>query len=191
MNAVHDVVLQELLTALEADRAVARECGRHLHLGRSQDAPYIFHAGAGRRWDQGPRSFQCSRRADALKLWVALERHGTGAFGLLFDYLCDLALELHARVVEHPRFEPLHRPDCNILCFRYLPPGVADRTAIDELNRRLRQAYNTEGTGWITTTVLNGQRVLRVTLMNPCTGTSHLDELLQELDDRALALLRA
>ena len=130
----------------------------------TQDAPYIFHAGSGRRWDQGPRSFQCSRRADPLKLWVALERYGSRAIGLLFDYLCDLTLALYERVQEHPRFEPLHRPDCNILCFRYLPPGVSEPAAVDELNRRLRHAYNSEGTGWITTTLLNGQRVLRVTI---------------------------
>jgi len=156
----------------------------------TQDAPYIFHGGASRRWDQGPRSFQCSRRADPLKLWVALERYGSLAFGLLFDHLCDLTLELHARLLEHPRFEPLHRPDCNILCFRYLPPGHQDPAALDELNRRLRQSYNDAGTGWITTTVLNGRRVLRVTIMNPRTGTAHLDALLQELADTGDRLAR-
>ena len=157
----------------------------------TQDAPYIFHAAEGRRWDQGPRSFQCSRRADPVKLWLALQRYGTRAFGLLFDHLCDLTLELHARVVEHPRFEPLHRPDCNILCFRYLPPRAADPAAVDELNRRLRLAYNDEGTGWVTTTILNGQRVLRVTVMNPRTRPADFDAMLTELAERAAKLLQA
>lgn len=151
----------------------------------TQDAPYIFHAGSGRRWDQGPRSFQCSRRADPLKLWVALERYGSRAIGLLFDHLCDLTAELYGRLREHPRFEPLHRPDCNILCFRYVPPDPADPAAIDELNRQLRQAYNGEGTGWITTTMLHGMRVLRVTVMNPRTRTEHLDDLIAELERTA------
>jgi len=163
---------------------------RELEGAFTQEAPYIFHGGTARRWDQGPRSFQCSRRADPLKLWVALERYGTRAIGLLFDHLCDLALALHDRLAEHPHFEPLHRPECNILCFRYVPPGSSGAAA-DELNLRLRQAYNTEGTGWITTTVLNGKRVLRVTLMNPRTTTAHLDALLQELDERGTALLSA
>lgn len=156
----------------------------------TQDAPYIFHAASGRRWDQGPRSFQCSRRADPLKLWVALERYGSRAFGMLFDYLCDLTAELHARLLAHPRFDPLHRPDSNILCFRYVPAEPHEPAAVDELNRRLRQAYNQEGTGWITSTVLNGRRVLRVTLMNPRTRTEHLDALIEELDQTALRLLR-
>jgi L-2,4-diaminobutyrate decarboxylase len=58
------------------------------------------------------------------------------------------------------------------------------------LNRRLRQSYNDAGTGWITTTVLNGRRVLRVTIMNPRTGTAHLDALLQELADTGDRLAR-
>ena len=163
---------------------------RDLEAAFTQDAPYIFHAAAGRAWDQGPRSFQCSRRADALKLWVALQRYGTRAFGLIFDHLSDLALALHERVEAHPRFEAVHRPDCNILCFRWVPPGTADAAAADELNRRLREDYNREGTGWITTTVLGGRRVLRVTLMNPRAETSHLDALLEELDERGARLAR-
>src|SRR6185295_8169998 len=44
----------------------------------AQRAPYLFH-GEGestRVRDQGVRSFQCSRRADVLKLWVVLQRYG-------------------------------------------------------------------------------------------------------------------
>ena len=147
--------------------ALGARAGGGVHAGRTLT---FSTGGAARRWDQGPRSFQCSRRADPLKLWVALERYGSRAFGLLFDYLCDLTLELHARVEEHPRFEALHRPDCNILCFRYLPTGLTDAAAVDELNRRLRQAYNTEGTGWLTTTVLGGKRVLRATVTRQRQG---------------------
>lgn len=176
-----------MLMPLSVGLVLTRE-ERDLEAAFTQDAPYIFHAAAGRAWDQGPRSFQCSRRADALKLWVSLQRYGTRAFGLLFDHLSDLALALHDRVLAHPRFEAVHRPDCNILCFRWLPPGTDDPAAADELNRRLRQDYNRDGTGWITTTLLGGRRVLRVALMNPRTETSHLDALLGELDERGRRL---
>src|SRR5690606_27847128 len=61
----------------------------------AQQAPYLFHATSGERsWDMGPRSFQCSRRGDVLKLWVALQRYGADGLGLLFDRLCDGALAL-------------------------------------------------------------------------------------------------
>jgi L-2,4-diaminobutyrate decarboxylase len=172
-----------LLLPLSAGVLLAR---READLERAftQDAPYLFHAASGRSWDQGPRSFLCSRRADAVKLWVALLRYGSDGLGLLFDHLCDLTLALHERIVAHPRFEPLHRPDCNILCFRYLPPGITEESRRDELNGRLRAQYNDAGTGWITTTVLAGRRVLRVTMMNPRTTPADLDGMLQELDER-------
>ena len=149
-----------------------------------QKAPYLFHGAAGiRSWDHGGRSFQCSRRSDALKLWVAVRRYGTAAFGLLFDHLSDLTGYLHDRLQEHPDFEPMHKPECNILCFRHTRGADPD-----ELNLRLRTTYNTAGTGWITTTVLDGVRVLRVTLMNPRTTPAHLDALVSELAETARAL---
>jgi L-2,4-diaminobutyrate decarboxylase len=148
-----------------------------------QAAPYLFHSGAGERNpDQGARSFLCSRRADALKLWVAVQRYGTRAFGLFYDYFCELALDLHAQLSARRSFEALHEPECNILCFRYIGDGALGDEQLDELNRRLRARYNTEGTGWITTTVLNGRRVLRVTLINPRIRPAHLTALLDELE---------
>jgi L-2,4-diaminobutyrate decarboxylase len=52
---------------------------------------------------------------------------------------------------------------------------------LDALNFELRQRYNRSGEGWITTTVLDGRRVLRTTIMNPRTTTAHLDRLLEGL----------
>ena len=46
------------------------------------------------------------------------------------------------------------------------------------LNKELRERFNRSGVGWITTTVLNGRRVLRVTIMNPRTRAEHLQRLL-------------
>lgn len=147
---------------------------RDLDAAFRQRAPYLFHDGENERsWDQGGRSFQCSRRADALKLWVALHRYGTEAFGLLLDHLCDLARALYDILAAHPSFEVLHEPACNILCFRH--------RGSDELNLELRNAYNTSGTGWITTTVLGGRRVLRTTLMNPRTTHQDLEQMVAEL----------
>jgi hypothetical protein len=56
-----------------------------------------------------------------------------------------------------------------------------DEPTLDWLNRRLRECYNASGRGWITSTVLDGRRVLRVTLMNPRTQEAHLAELLDGL----------
>jgi L-2,4-diaminobutyrate decarboxylase len=166
-----------MLLPLSAGVLLARDA-HELDAAFRQQAPYLFHATAERSRDQGGRSFQCSRRADALKLWVAVQRYGTTAFGLLYDHFAELAAYLHARLAAHPDFEVLHEPECNILCFRYVRGAARD---LDEKNLTLRTEYNTRGTGWITTTVLSGMRVLRVTLINPRITREHLDAMIAEL----------
>jgi L-2,4-diaminobutyrate decarboxylase len=174
-----------MLLPLSAGLVLTRQ-ERDLDQAFAQRAPYLFHGRSGERiWDQGVRSFQCSRRADAIKLWVALERHGADGIGLLYDRLCDTATILHEKVRAHPSFEALHGPESNILCFRYLGDRSRSDEALDRLNFDLRQRYNRSGAGWITTTVLDGRRVLRTTIMNPRTTPAHLDALLAGLVNEA------
>lgn len=172
----HKMMLMPLATGV---LLVRDEAG--LDAAFQQRAPYLFQqTGGSRSRDQASRSFLCSRRGDALKLWVALHRYGTRAFGLLYDHFCELAGELHAQLEAHPAFETLHEPECNILCFRH--------EGSDELNLALRTEYNTRGTGWITSTVLDGRRVLRVTLINPRIRVEHLSAMVAELAQTAARL---
>ena len=131
------------------------------------------------------RSFQCSRRLDALKVWVALQRYGAEGIGALYDHLCATARALHAAIGRRGDFEALHEPESNILCFRYVGDGTLTDERLDALNLELRQKYNRAGTGWITTTMLQGRRVLRVTLMNPRTTVEDLERTLEEIAQQA------
>ena len=162
----------------------------------AQQAPYLFHVGKSTRIiDQGIRSFQCSRRADVLKLWAVIQRFGSTGLGRLHDHLCGNARLLYEAIQERDDFEALHEPESNILCFRYLGrrgKGVHQNTErIDALNRELRPLYNKKGTGWITATVLNDRPVLRVTMMNPRTGPTHVQALLDGLVAQAKTLASA
>jgi len=155
-----------------------------LELAFSQSAPYLFHAREGRRWDQGLRSFTCSRRVDALKVWVALRRHGADGLAALYDHLCATARALHGLVAARPEFAAMHEPESNILCFRYVGDAAHERRdddRLDALNLALREDYNRRGDGWITTTVLGGRRVLRATVMNPRTTSGDLERVLDGL----------
>jgi L-2,4-diaminobutyrate decarboxylase len=148
----------------------------------SQRAPYLFHANPGdRRWDQGLRSFTCSRRIDAFKVWVAPQRHGTSGIAALYDHLCDNARTLYALIAARPDFAALHEPESNILCFRFVGDGTLSEDRLDTVNLETRELYNRVGTGWITTTTLGGRRVLRVTLMNPRTTYGDLERTVEEL----------
>jgi L-2,4-diaminobutyrate decarboxylase len=151
----------------------------------AQRAPYLFHGAGGPVLDQGVRSFLCSRPVDVLKLWVALQRYGLDGLAAAHDHLCAMARALFEEIGMRDDFVALHEPESNILCFRYVRSGL-DETALDELNRRLRDAYNRSGAGWITSTVLDGRRVLRVTVMNPRTTRRHITALLDGLAAEAL-----
>lgn len=192
-----------LLLPLAAGAVLVRD-ERWLEGAFAQAAPYLFHtpdahtpdahtpdlasaeefdAAPATGWDQGVRSFQCSRRADALKLWVALQRYGADGLGALYDRLCALTERLHAHLAAHAAFEPLHAPESNILCFRWIGDATdpRDPAVLDAANARIRAEYNASGAGWITTTVLGGRRVLRVTIMNPRTTDAHLAALVDGL----------
>jgi L-2,4-diaminobutyrate decarboxylase len=174
-----------MLLPLSAGMVLLRD-ERQLDQAFAQRAPYLFHRGGEERvWDLGPRSFQCSRRADALKVWVALLRYGTDTVAALYDRLCETADQLYQAVVAHPAFEALHRPESNILCFRYVGDRRRSDEELDRLNFNLRQRYNASGAGWITMTVVGGRRVLRTTIMNPRTGKEHLEKLLEGLQMEA------
>jgi len=184
-----------MLLPLSAGMLLVRD-ERELEGAFAQRAPYLFHARADREdeeaarvWDQGVRSFQCSRRADVLKVWVALQRYGADGIGALYDHLCATTRSLYDAIAARPDFVALHEPECNILCFRYVGDQSRGDAELDALNRELRERYNRSGAGWITATNLDGRRVLRVTVMNPRTTTTHLDRLLDGLAATAAELL--
>jgi len=164
---------------------------RDLDAAFSQRAPYLFHDARGERvWDQGTRSFMCSRRADVLKVWVALQRHGVSGLAELHDYFCSITRYMYEQIATRPDFEALHEPESNILCFRYAPPSRELTDAeLDDLNRELRERYNRSGHGWITATNLDGRRVLRVTIMNPRTTTADIRDILDGLTATANSIL--
>lgn len=174
-----------MLQPLSAGVVLVRE-ERDLERAFAQRAPYLFHGSEGERvWDQGIRSLTCSRRADVLKLWVSFQRYGARGMGALYDRLCDVAQAMYDRLSAHPGFEVLHAPECNILCFRWIGDDTMSDEALDTLNRELRERYNRSGAGWITATNLGGRRVLRVTVMNPRTGTREVEEIVEGIAEMA------
>ncbi len=162
-----------MLLPLQAGTLLVRDA-RVLDSAFAQQAPYLFHGNDPDTLpDLGVRSFLCSRRADVLKLWVALQRYGADGIGALYDHLCDVARAMYDAVCAHPAFEPVHEPESNIVCFRH--------HGSDELNRLIRESYNRSGAGWITTTMLDGRRVLRATIMNPRTTPDDTKAILDGL----------
>ena len=170
-----------MLLPLSAGMLLMRD-EKDLDAAFTQRAPYIFRDGEDERsWDQGVRSFLCSRRTDVLKMWVALHRYGAAGIGALYEHLCTTARLLYDAVAQREDFEAMHLPESNILCFRYVGSGGLNDAHLDTLNRELRVRYNASGAGWITTTVLGDRLTLRATVMNPRTDAGHVSAILDGL----------
>jgi L-2,4-diaminobutyrate decarboxylase len=135
------------------------------------DAPYLFHAGSE---NLGEMTIQCSKRADAIKLWLVLQSRGTAPIVDAIERTTALTRYLYDRIVASDDFEPVHEPALNILCFRR-------RGFDDAATAALRERLLRSGKAWITTTVLRNERVLRVTMMNPRTTEGDVDAMLDAL----------
>jgi L-2,4-diaminobutyrate decarboxylase len=134
------------------------------------DAPYLFHADRDND-DLGAMTIQCSKRADAVKLWMTLKTVGPDAIAEALEKVTDATWTLFEKVRDSDDFEAVHQPEFNIFCFRY--------RGSDELNVAIREALIRSGEAWITSTILKGRRVLRVTMINPQTGREEIDAMLE------------
>lgn len=146
--------------------------GRWLRRAFEADAPYLFNAE--RAGDNiGEMTIQCSKRADAVKLWMTLQMLGTEPFVSAMEHVTDLTRYLYDVVSASSDFEAMHVPMFNIFCFRH--------RSDDATNAALRERLIRSGQAWITSTVLKGQRVLRVTMINPRTERGDVDRMLAAL----------
>lgn len=134
-----------------------------------QDASYIFYGDQG--FDLIGRTVECTKAELGLKIFLNLAWRGERGLG---DFVAGRYAAAHrfwelAR--RRPGFALPYEPESNIVCFRY---GTADPAGI-------RERMMADGTFYLTSTILNGVRHLRVTVMNPATDDSHLERLLDEI----------
>jgi L-2,4-diaminobutyrate decarboxylase len=162
--------------------AVFDERPHYLFGGRAEDAP---------RWNFTRKNLRCTQRFDALKLWAALMLHGRRALAGLLDRTVELAHLLWERTAADPCFEPVIEPPCNIVCFRFVPPGASrDGEELDRLNEGIRTALLREGSAWLTTAAVRGRVCLRAAVMNPATTAGDLEEVLRLAKAAGQRLLR-
>jgi L-2,4-diaminobutyrate decarboxylase len=160
-----------------------------------QDAPYLFDPSAPglAEYDSGLRTVECTKRAAAFGLWGVWSMFGPQLFADMVDVTFDLGRVLYEKLLAAPDFQPLHEPQCNIVVFRYVPPGM-EASPPERLGRfqlELRRRVIESGDFYIVSTNLDGVGALRVTIINPLTTPDDLDQLLDTLRTRGAELLRS
>ncbi len=172
-----------LFMPLAAGAVLVRE-GRNLRRAFEQNAPYLF-AGPPRKYpDIGPFTIACSQRFDALKVWLTWKAYGSGLWDEMVTHTCDVARAAYEYCARSKILEPVHEPQTNILCFRLRQPPRGGE-ASDRRHFEIKEAVNASGRAYLSSTVLDGQRVLRIVVMNPRTTTRDIENVLQEVETTA------
>ena len=151
-----------------------------------EGAPYLF--GSKRRWpDLGQLTIACSQRFDALKVWLVWRVYGAELWDHLTTHVCNVTKAAHEYCLQSKILEPVHRPHSNIFCFRL---RKRDRDS-DRRHWTIKEELNESGFAYISSTVLDGRRVLRIVVMNPRTTAKDICEVLGRVEQLATRTKRS
>jgi L-2,4-diaminobutyrate decarboxylase len=179
-SIVWDAHKMMLMPALAT--AVLFRDGKRSYEAFAQDASYLFEGRAPEdEWfNPATRTLECTKLMMALKLYAALALHGPDFFADYVDGMFALASRFADRIAASPDFELATRPDCNIVCFRHVRPGLAG-PELDRLQESVRSALVHEGAFYFVKTRLRAEVFLRTTIINPFTDDGDLAALLDAI----------
>ena len=152
----------------------------------SLTAEYISKSGDGRGMSSGvipwftDYDFQLSRRFRSLKIWMSLKEHGLNKYARLIQQNIEQAKYLGELVDAAPELELCAPVRLNVVCFRYVRPGL-DGQALDALNEEILIELQEQGIAVPSGTTINGKYVLRVGHTNHRTKREDFDLLVREV----------
>jgi glutamate/tyrosine decarboxylase-like PLP-dependent enzyme len=132
-----------------------------------------------------------TRRAMALKVWMALKTVGVRGYAETIERQIDLVKHLAARFDELEEFERVGEVETALCCVRFLPKVIREKSGEeqDELQRALQRRVELSGGAWLATTVLHGRRALRINVNSFLTERRHIDYLVELLRREGAKLL--
>lgn len=163
-----------------------------------QKASYVFdeEQDVYTAYDSGAKNFECTKRPMIMTLWALWAIYGRSLFAEKIEYLCQLTEEAYGAVRGDPDFETVHRPEANILCFRYHPADLenrlgrrVDKKDVHHLQIAIRNRIKFEGNFFISKVNIDGVAALRVVMMNHQITGEHFRMLLSEIKRTAQDLL--
>ena len=116
---------------------------------------------------------ELSRGFRALKVWFALQEHGTRALGEAIARNCAQAQRLAGELAQRPAIRLMAPVPLQIVCCRYEPPGM-DETAADTLNADLVAALQYRGIAAPSTCRIGNRLCIRINITNHRTSDADL-----------------
>jgi aromatic-L-amino-acid decarboxylase len=126
------------------------------------------------------------RRFRALKLWFLLREHGVEGLQAHIRRDVGNAKWLEEQVAATPGWELLAPAPLQTVCLRHAPSELAgDEDALAIHNLALADAINGEGRFCLTTSMLKGVQIVRVSVGAQATKREHVEALWQRLHEIA------
>ena len=134
---------------------------------------------AGHLWfsDYG---LQLSRQFRALKVWMSIKEHGLERFGRMIARNVEQAQYVGQLVENEPDMELLAPISLDIVCFRFNPGGLDDKT-LNALNKEILMQLQERGIAAPSYTTLHGQYCLRIAIANHRSKQDDFDALAKEV----------
>ncbi|NNF63604.1 MAG: hypothetical protein HKN07_05030 [Acidimicrobiia bacterium] len=145
-------------------------------------------------YDSGDRTFQCARRIDVLKLWLAWKVGGDAGFAARIDHAVAMADYTRNRIAESDvAFVPIVAGTFTNVVFVWVPPHLrplaapeaVDLDVLTELNRcapLIKARLQAAGTGLIGFQPVHGVNSFRMICMSPKLQPSDVDALLEAIE---------
>jgi glutamate/tyrosine decarboxylase-like PLP-dependent enzyme len=143
--------------------------------------------------DAGDRTFQCGRRTDVIKLWLAWKAHGDAGMTARVDHAVAVADHVRHRVdASGGRFAFTVRGDFTNTCILWVPPearpldlGALDdslRNRLHSLAPAVKARMQDAGTAMVGYQPIDGLNCFRLLFMNPAVTVADADALLSLID---------
>lgn len=121
---------------------------------------------------------QLTRGFRALKVWMSMKAHGAHLYGEVIDMNIARARHLAALVDAAPQLERTADVPLNIVCFRYVMPGI-DETALNALNTELLIRLQESGVAVTSNATIGGKYSLRMANVNHRSTFADFDLLVE------------
>ena len=129
---------------------------------------------------------QLTRRFRALKFYMSLKTFGLASFREAIDYNIQLAEKTETYLRNSPNWEIVSPAHLAIVNFRFNPIGRNfSEKKLDEINQRISREIIRLKEAHLVTTILNGQIVLRMCLINPRTTFDDVRQTLTKCEEIA------
>lgn len=153
----------------------------------SDGGKYLFHDQGYdvEQYELGRKSLACSRRVDAMKLWMAWRYYGDEGYAKRIDQLFKLTDYAKERVLEHPQLELMAEPQSVNLCFRFLPRFKVD---MDCFTLALRDDLVKSGGTLISYSNLANGIAFRMAFVNSDMQRRDFDYILERIVSHATKL---